>query len=104
MLTLLIAAATVVQPADSAAIASALALCRPKIETRLPGKIATIDVDNSLSSGGWTVIRGPLTAFLGMGDPEPGHASTDHLIRAQYDFICWVNDTRVEKVVINQKQ
>lgn len=104
MLIFLFAATAAAQPADPAAISSALTLCRPKLEAKLKSKIATIDVDNSLASGGWTIIRGPLTAFLGMGKPETGHASTDHLIRAQYDFICWVNDTKVEKTVINPKQ
>jgi len=102
MIALLLAAATA-QPADSASVAEALGLCRPKLEERVSGEISSISVDGSLSLKGWTVIRGPMRALIGMGEPEPGHASTHHLIRADYDFVCWVDDSRVRKFTINRK-
>lgn len=102
MLPLLLAI-TAVQPADGASVAQALRLCRPKLESRVSGEISAIDVDASLATKGWTVIRGPMRALIGMGEPGPGHASTHHLIRADYDFICWVNDSRVRKTIVNRK-
>jgi hypothetical protein len=102
MIALLLAAATA-QSADSASVAEALGLCRPKLEERVSGEISAISVDGSLSIKGWTVIRGPMRALIGMGEPEPGHASTHHLIRADYDFVCWVDDSRVRKFTINRK-
>jgi hypothetical protein len=101
MPALLLAAATA-QPADSASVAEALRLCRPGIESRVSGDIGSIQVDASLAAKGWTVIRGPMTALIGMGEPAPGHASTHHLIRADYDFICWVDDSRARKIVVNR--
>jgi hypothetical protein len=102
MLAPLIAAASV-QSAGTASIADALRLCRPTLEKRVSGEISAIDVEASLSRRGWTVIRGPMRALIGMGEPPPGSASTHHLIRADYDFICWVNDSRIKKIEVNRK-
>jgi hypothetical protein len=44
-----------------------------------------------------------MRALIGMGEPPPGSASTHHLIRADYDFICWVNDSRIKKIEVNRK-
>lgn len=103
MIALILAAATAVQPADSASVAAALQLCRPQLERRVSGDISAISVDASLGEQGWTVIRGPMVALIGMGEPEPGHASTHHLIRAEYDFLCWVKFGRVQKIIVNRE-
>jgi hypothetical protein len=102
MIALLAAAAAAGQPAGAEAVAEALQLCRPRLEKRVSGEISAIDVKASLAVRGWTVIRGPMTALIGMGEPGPGHASTHHLIRAEYDFICWVNDSRVQKMIVKR--
>lgn len=102
MLALLFAAATYA-PAGGTAVADALRLCRPNLESRISGEISAINVDASLALDGWTVIRGPMRALIGMGEPGPGHASTHHLIRADYDFICWVHDRKVRKLEVNRK-
>lgn len=81
----------------------ALRLCRPRLEQRVSGEISAIDVNAWLRVKGWTIIRGPMRALIGMGEPEPGHASTHHLIRADYDFVCWVKDSRVRKITVNRK-
>jgi hypothetical protein len=103
MIALLLAAATAVQPPASGSVQAALQLCRPKLAERVSGDISSISVDASLAANGWTVIRGPLRALIGMGEPSPEHASTHHLIRADYDFICWVHDNRVRKLEVNRK-
>ncbi len=101
MITALILTATVaVQPADGNSVQSALLLCRPRIERKLSADISSIDVQASSGTNGWTIIRGPVTAPIGMGKPAPGHANTHHLIRRQFEFICWVHDSRVEKLTI----
>lgn len=102
MLALVLAAAFA-PPAGNEAVAAALRLCRPKLEQRVSGEIGSIDVDASLADRGWTIIRGPMRVLVGMGEPEPGHASTHHLIRADYEFICWVNDNRVRRMIVNRK-
>ena len=102
MIALLLAGAAA-QPADSASVAGALQLCRPKLEQRISGEIGSISVESSLAVKDWTVIRGPMRALIGMGEPERGHAGTHHLIRADYDFICWVADSRVRKIEVNRK-
>lgn len=99
----LILAAVAAQPADNPALAESLRLCRPKLEQRVSGEISSISVTASIAANGWTVIRGPMRALIGMGEPERGHASTHHLIRADYDFICWVADSRVRKTEVNRK-
>jgi len=103
MLAMVLAAAFVPPAAGNEAVAAALRLCRPKLEQRVAGEISSIDVDASVADKSWTIIRGPMRALIGMGEPEPGHASTHHLIRADYDFICWVNDNRVRRIIVNRK-
>lgn len=88
--------------AGSQSVEEALDLCRPKLAERVSGDISSILVNASLALNGWTVIRGPMRALIGMGEPSPGHASAAHLIRVDYDFICWVNNGRVRKLVINR--
>lgn len=102
MLPLVLSAILAGQSAGGNDISKALQLCRPAIAKQVSGGIGTIDVDGSLSSAGWTAIRGPMTAFLGMGKPAPGHASTDHLIRVDYSFICWVRGGKVAKVDVER--
>lgn len=102
MLALIVAAAAA-PPPESQSVADALRLCRPKLEQQVRGEISAIEVDASLAVKGWKIIRGPMRALIGMGEPEPGHASSHHLIRADYDFICWVNDSRVRKIIVNRK-
>ncbi|HEX8842699.1 MAG TPA: hypothetical protein VF757_10435 [Sphingomicrobium sp.] len=75
--------------------AHALQLCRPRLERSAGGQIQTIDVNSERSTRTGLVISGRLTAFIGMGTPATGAASTHHLIRAQFDYICEVRSGRV---------
>lgn len=101
MLALILAAAISAQPADSGSVQAAMALCRPKLTKRIPGQISATAVQTSSAPPGWTIIRGSATALLGMGDAASGYARTHHLIRAEYEFICWVADTHVRKIEVN---
>jgi len=75
--------------------AHALQLCRPKLEQSAGGEIQTIDVLSERGTRSGIIISGRLTAFLGMGPPAPGSASTHHLIRADFNYICEVRAGRV---------
>ena len=100
MFELLILAGAVGSPP----VDSALAACRPALERKAQGRIASIDVEAVRVTGSWVVIRGPLTAFIGMAPPALGSASTHHLIRAQYQYICWVRAGRVRRAVVDPLQ
>lgn len=102
MLALTLATALAAQPAETASADAALQLCRPALAKRVSGDISAIAVGASSRARGWTVIRGSMRALIGMGDAPPGSASTHHLIRADYGFICWVTDTRVRKTTVNR--
>jgi hypothetical protein len=56
--------------------AHALRLCRPQLEQSAGGEIQSIDVRSERATRSGLIISGQLVAFLGMGPPEPGHAST----------------------------
>ena len=101
MIALALAAAAA-EPADAASLGSALQLCRTALSKRLGSDVQAIDADSSNVSHGWTVIRGPMIAFIGMGEPRPGEVKAPHLIRAEYDFICWVNSNQVKKITVNR--
>ena len=75
--------------------AHALQLCRPRLERSAGGQIQTIDVSSERSTRSGLIVSGRLTAFIGMGPPPPGSASTHHLIRAQFDYVCEVRSGRV---------
>ena len=45
-----------------------------------------------------------MRALIGMGDAPTGTARTHHLIRADYDFICWVHDKIVMKIRVNPQR
>jgi hypothetical protein len=102
MLALTLAAAMAVQSPDNPAALAALQLCRAKIAKRIPGDISAIDAKDFSRRKSRTVIRGSVTALIGMGEPAPGYAGTHHLIRAEYSFICRTDDTRVRKITINR--
>jgi hypothetical protein len=67
---------------------SAIARCRPALERKVEGQIDTLSVNSSRVVGRSRLLRGRLTAFLGMGPPGPGSASAHHLIRADFQFRC----------------
>ena len=102
MFSLALALSLAAQPADDKSVDAAMQLCRPELEKKILTNINSIEPQASIAAGGWTVVRGGLTALIGMGEPAPGHVSAHHLILAQYDFICWVNDSHVEKIVVNR--
>jgi hypothetical protein len=102
MLYLALALSLAAQPADDKSVHAAIQLCRPKLEEKLLTNINSIEPQASIAERGWTVVRGGLTALIGMGEPAPGHVSAHHLILAKYDFVCWVHDSRVEKVTVNR--
>lgn len=98
MLALLLFASIASSPADGNSDAQALAQCKPELARKVSGDISEFSVGASANPDGWTIIRGPMTALIGMGEPGPGQASTHHLIRAQFNYICWVHDGRVKKL------
>lgn len=81
---------------------TALALCAPELASKAGGQVDKIDIQASRVSDSWTIIRGNLIMFNGMGRPPPGAAGTHHLIRAEYDYICWVRGHRVTKTTLTQ--
>ena len=101
MLALILAAAAVTQP-DNPSAKAALALGQPALAKRVDGDISAVAVNAFTTTRGWTIIRGPMRALTGMGEPKPGSASTHHLIRSDFDFICWVRDTKVIKISLMQ--
>jgi hypothetical protein len=101
MLDLLLAAIVAVHPTSAN---SALALCRPALARKAGGEIATIAIGKSSISGSSTRIGGRMTAFVGMGAPAPGSASAHHLIRADYNYQCWVRAGRVRKTIVTAFQ
>lgn len=99
MIDLLIGAAAA---AHSPEVQQALTQCRPALARKAGGEINAIDADAARVTGDWVVIRGPMTVFIGEGPAAPGTATTHHLIRAQYDYACWVRDGRVRKTTLAQ--
>lgn len=81
--------------------AGALELCRPILAREAGGDIASIEVASTRRTGKMTTIEGRLTAFLGMGPPQPGSASTHHLIRSDFAFTCRVDRRKVRAVRVN---
>lgn len=98
MLALTLATALAAQAADGQSANAALQLCQPKLAKRVSGDISEVTVNAFSTARGWTVIRGPMRALIGMGEPGPGSASAHHLIRADYDYICWIHDKKVIKI------
>ena len=80
---------------------AAVALCKPSLARKAGGEIATIAVTSSRLSGSEKVIEGRLTAFVGMGRPAPGYASSHHLIRAEFTYRCSIIGGRVHEVRLN---
>lgn len=101
MLALILAAAATA-PVSGNRLADALQLCRPQLAKRISGDISAVRAEAASSNGRTTSVRGSITALIGMGEPEPGFASTHHLIRAEYRFICRITDSRVKKISINR--
>jgi len=98
MLDLLLLAAVTASSPD----AEVLAECKPALQKKAGGEIQSIAVDAKSETGGWVVIRGPMTTFIGMSAAPPGSASTHHLIRAEYQYVCWVRGGRVRKTTLLQ--
>lgn len=88
-------ASLMAHPAVPETKAHALQLCRPRIEQSIGGSIQAIDVQSERATRSGLVIAGRLIAFLGMGAPQPGQASTHHLIRAEFSYLCRVSAGRV---------
>lgn len=86
--------------ASSSADDGDLERCRPLLEQRAGGEIATLDVTSSRGTARRRTIEGRLTAFLGMGPPRPGAASTHHLIRADFIFRCTLKRHSVRSVSV----
>ena len=83
---------------------TALALCRPALARKAEGEIATISIASSEVHRSERVIRGELTAYLGRQIAGPGTAVPHHLIRATFDYGCWVKSGRVRKTTLKQPQ
>ena len=98
MIDLLLASALAAQPANAE---RALALCKPILARKAGGEIATIETHSAQRSSRGLTIRGGLTAFLGMGSPAAGSASTHHLIRANFTYRCRVHGNRVREAAVN---
>ena len=98
MIGLLLASAMI---AHAVADDRTLALCKPALERKAGGEIATVAVTSSRSGRSGRTIEGRLTAFVGMGPPAPGSASTHHLIRTEYDFRCRVRGGHVREARLN---
>ena len=79
---------------------AALALCTPALARRAGGEIATVDVDSFRSGATGQIVRGNLTAFLGMGAAPGGSATTHHLIRADFRYRCRIRHGRVREAVV----
>lgn len=83
---------------------NALDLCRPALARKAGGDIATIEVGSSQRGNSRLTIKGQLTAFQGMGPPQPGSASAHHLIRADFNFVCQVERGRVARASVIARQ
>jgi hypothetical protein len=77
-------------------------LCRAKLQRRIPGDIGDMTRDSMRKSGRTRVVRGTITALIGMGEPGPGQASAHHLIRATYRYSCSVRASRVRKTSLTR--
>jgi len=102
MLFLSLSAAAHAVPTPSASPSAAGTLCRAKLERRIPGEIGDMTTDSERRSGRTRVLRGTITALIGMGEPGPGQASAHHLIRAKYRYSCSVRASRVRKASLTQ--
>ena len=102
MLALMLAAAIAAQPTNDESVDPALQACRTKLAKQVSGDISAITADASSETRGWTVIRGSMRALIGMGDAPAGSARTHHLIRADYDFTCWLKHNQVKKISVNR--
>lgn len=97
MIGLLLASAFLAQTSNDAA----LALCKPSLARKAGGQIATIEATSGSDGRRGHMVSGRLTAFLGMGTPGPGNASTHHLIRSDFSFTCRVQAGRVREARVN---
>jgi hypothetical protein len=98
MIVLILAQAVAAQAAQAN---GALELCRPVLARKAGGEIATIEVESVRAASRGRTIEGRLSAFLGMGPPPPGSASTHHLIRAEFTYRCRVRGGRVREARLN---
>jgi hypothetical protein len=83
---------------------AALSVCRPELARKAGGEIASIALDSSRPQRNGVTIGGRLTAFQGMGPPQPGYASAHHLIRADFTFKCRVVRGRVSDASVSPRQ
>ena len=83
---------------------NAVRLCRPALAVKAGGEIQTITATSMRKSGRSSIVTGRLTAFIGMGSPQPGSASAHHLIRADFDFRCRINGRNVGKTTVTPHQ
>jgi hypothetical protein len=103
MLSLLFLSLSAAQAVPAASASHAAAdLCRAKLERRIPGEIGQMSTDWAVKSGRTRIVRGTITALIGMGEPGPGQASAHHLIRATYRYSCSVRGSRVRKASLTR--
>jgi hypothetical protein len=72
--------------------------CRPAMARKVEGEISAADVASTTRRGKVQTIRGSMTALVGMGDPGPGRAKANHLIRERYSFVCSVRARKVRSL------
>jgi len=102
VLALILANAIAAQPTTDATVDPALQICRPKLAKQVSGDISAITANASSQTRGWTVVTGSMRALIGMGDAPAGSARTHHLIRADYNFTCWLKHNQVRKISVKR--
>jgi hypothetical protein len=70
-------------------------LCKPVLARKAGGQIDHMSVSSKSVRRSTTIIRGQLTAFIGMPRAQAGSASAHHLIRADYHYSCSVRRGRI---------
>ena len=87
---------------SSPADVRAIAVCRAKLQARIEGDVSAVEPESILKSGHLTIVRGRVTALVGMGDPGSGFAKAHHLIRESYHFKCSVQSSHVTAIHISR--
>lgn len=82
----------------------ALRICRPALARKAGGDIQTVSATATRKTRHGITVTGQLTAFIGMGPPQPGSASAHHLIRGDFDFLCRIKGMRVVKTTVSPRR
>jgi len=72
----------------SPAIDRALETCKPALARQAGGAIQAIEVRLARRVRSDLQLKGEMIVFLGMGSAPPGAATTHHLIRSVFTFVC----------------